>query len=107
MTSVVRICEQGVTLPFVQLMRARVWAMVSPAFANRAALVLGNGSPVVVAPALTGSVRPERPCEVGFIALTVWQPLQDLVSPGSSCSQLVCWDVMRRAFESRMSIVNG
>ena len=56
---------------------------------------------------MTGRVKPERPCEVGSVALTVWQPLQDLVSPGSSCSQLVCWAVMRRAFASRMSIVNG
>src|SRR5580658_1556128 len=116
MTSVLRICEQGgaplavLLSPLLpQVMRASVWAMVSPALANRLGLVFGNGWPVVGAPGLTATVRPERPCE-GLLTLAVpatWQPLQVLVSPGSSCSQLVCVAVTRLAFTSTMSMVNG
>ena len=65
----------------------------------------GNGWPVVGAPGFTGVVNPARPCEV--MLAVVWQPLQVLVSPGSSCSQLVCSAVTRRAFTSMMSMVKG
>src|SRR5271163_784793 len=109
MTSEVSSCEQGVAaplgvLPFAQVSRDRVCAMVSPALANNAGLVLGNGWPVVGAPGFTGLVNPLRPCEV--MLTVVWQPLQDLVSPGINCSQLVCCAVMRRVFASTMSMVN-
>jgi hypothetical protein len=39
-----------VVLPVSQVIRAKVCAMVSPALANKAGLVFGNGSPVVAAP---------------------------------------------------------
>src|SRR5271154_6397839 len=100
MTSMLRICEHGVMLPLIcvpfalQVRRARVCAMVSPALVNSAGLVFGNGCPVVGAPGLTGLVKPARPCEV--ILTVLWQPLQVFVSPGISCSQLVCLAVMRR-----------
>src|SRR5271163_2223190 len=110
MTSEVSSCEQGVAaplgvLPFAQVSRDRVCAMVSPALANNAGLVLGKGWPVVGAPGFTGLVNPARPCEV--MLAVVWQPLQDFVSPGSSCSQLVCRAVIRRAFTSMTSTMKG
>src|ERR1700691_5059072 len=92
-------------LPVAQLILPRVCAMVSPALANRFGFVFGNGRPVVGAPWLMGSERPERPCEM--LAVLLWQPLQDLVSPGSTCSQLWCCAVTRCAFASRMSMVKG
>ncbi len=107
-----RICEHGVVAPLgvrpfaVQVLSARVCAMVSPALVNAiAGLVFGNGEPVVGAPGLTGLVKPARPCEV--LLTVLWQPLQVFVSPGSSCSQLVCCAVMRLAFTSTMSMVKG
>ena len=95
-----------ICVPFaVQVSRARVCAMVSPALANSVGLVFGNGCPVVGAPGFTGLVNPARPCEV--ILTVLWQPLQVFVSPGSTCSQLVCLAVMRRAFASTTSMVKG
>src|SRR5215475_9605853 len=80
--------------------------MVAPWLVNAiAGFVFGKGDPVAGAPGLTGLVNPARPCEV--LLAVVWQPLQVRVSPGSSCSQLVCCAVTRLAFTSTMSMVKG
>src|ERR1700753_1831107 len=110
-TSAVRSCEQGVVAPrgvcpWVHVVKASVCAMVAPTLVSAiAGLVFGNGEPVAGAPGFTGLVRPARPCEV--LLAVVWHPLQVRVSPGMSCSQLVCCAVTRLAFTSTMSIVKG
>ena len=45
--------------------------MVSPASANNAALVFGNGLPVVGAPAFTEADRPARPCARGGLVVRI------------------------------------
>ena len=74
--------------------------MVSPALADSAGLVFGNGAPVVGAPGLTDVGQAGAAMRRVVLLPAVWQPLQVLVSPGSTCSQLVCCAVMRRAFAS-------
>ena len=88
-----------------QLMRARAWAIVSPKSAKIAGLVFGNGKPVVVAPALTDLKRFERPCDRPLFGS--WQPLQRRVSPGRTCSQLLCRGPIRRPFASSIEIAKA
>src|SRR5579859_2668750 len=103
------ICEQGVTDPVWQVVAARACAMVSPLLmaAVNVLTVLGKANPGPAAPKYTDVVRPPRPWDSGNKGLAglagLWHPVQTLVSPGTSCSQLVCCPTLnrRRAFLSR------
>src|SRR6266478_124194 len=107
------ICEHGVAAPVWQVVGVRACAMVSTLLmaASNVVTVLRKGTPGPAAPAYMEMVRPDRPCDSGKAGLAalagLWHPVQTLVSPGTNCSQLVCCGPMRRAFLSRISMVNG
>ncbi len=95
----------------LQLQRPRVCAIVSPVFGENLASVPGKGTPVVVAPAQACANSPARPWDFSGVVFAVWQPLQVLVSPGRSCSQLRCCGKRRRPFlsstEMRKATLDG
>src|SRR5690242_4077887 len=89
------ICRQG-GVSVVQLTAMRASAMVAPLLcgmkaAGPLAIVCGKAVPAVP-PAHAELKVPWRPCDSGFCAppCGLWQPLQETVSPGSSCSHTPC-----------------
>src|ERR1700745_2408298 len=101
------ICRHG-GASLAQLTAMRACAMVSPLLcgmkaAGPLAIVCGKAVPAVP-PTQAELKAPRRPCDTGFWAppCGLWQPLQETVSPGMSCSHTPCAGVMARALASRM-----